>query len=70
MIKLPIMKKNLIYFLALLLVSANELMAQPTLPGSSGDGPGNVDDVPLHFLIYPLLLLGAFLGAKYFKKEK
>lgn len=63
------MKKHFIYLFALIVIGFNDLFAQPTLPGISEDGPGNVDDTPIHFLIYPLLLLGAFLGAKYFRKH-
>ncbi len=63
------MKTRLIYFLSFLFLGLGQLFAQPTLPGTSDSGPGNVDDVPLNFLIYPLLILGAYLGFRFFKKK-
>lgn len=33
----------------------------PKPPGPPGDD-GNVDDIPINLLIYPFLILGAYLG--------
>jgi hypothetical protein len=63
------MKNKILTFLALAFLTINEVASQPTLPGTSGDGPSNVDDVPIQFLIYPLLLLGAYLGYKKIKRN-
>ncbi len=64
------MKTNLIYLFSFLFLGLNTLLAQPTLPGQGTDG-GNVTDTPINLLIYPFLLLGAFIGYKFFStKEK
>ena len=41
------------------------------LPGLHGNsfGGGNVDDLPVQFFIYPLLLFGAYLGMRKLKKQ-
>jgi hypothetical protein len=62
------MKMKLTYIFILLLCGFNTLMAQPTLPGQGTDG-GNVTDTPINLLIYPFLMLGAYLGFKFFKKS-
>jgi hypothetical protein len=62
------MKKRFIYLFVLMFIGLNELVAQPTLPGQ-GPGGGNVEDNPIHFLIYPFLALGAYLGFRFFKKK-
>lgn len=63
------MKFKLFTVLAFLVAATYDLAAQPNLPGISEDGPGNVDDTPIHFLIYPLLILGSYLGYKTFNKK-
>lgn len=66
------MKNRILYILLLLFFSINQIAAQgiPGLPGDSSGGD-NVDDVnaPIHFLIYPFLMLGAYLGYKVIKKQ-
>ena len=48
------------------LLVADMVYAQP--PGPPGGG-SDVDDVlPINILVYPFLLLGAYLGFKFFKK--
>lgn len=63
-------KSIFILLLILILLSTEMVIAQnPPDPPSPGDsGPGNVDDtLPIDYLIYPFLILGAYLG---FKKAK
>jgi hypothetical protein len=43
--------------------------------GGPGSGPpppgdGNVDDVSITYLIYPFLVLGAYLGVRFFSTRK
>ena len=64
------MKKNIfILLLILMLLSTGMAIAQniPDPPSPGDSGPGNVDDTPINYLIYPFLILGAYLG---FKKAK
>ena len=37
-------------------------------PPDGGGGPGTVDDIPINFLIFPFLIIGAYLGFLF--KEK
>lgn len=62
------MKNRYFYLLVLFFVGLTNILAQPTLPGQ-GPGGGNVEDTPIHFLVYPLLILGAYLGFKFFNKK-
>ena len=64
------MKLKLIVFFIFCVGDFQITMAQmpPGLPGSGGGT--NVDDVPIQFLIYPLILLGAYLGFRTIKDSK
>ena len=59
---------NFILILTLVLLVANIVYAQGDPPeppdgtNPGGSGPGGVDDVPINFLIFPFLVLGAYLG--------
>ena len=55
------MKTRLIFLSILCVYSIQVMMSQPTLPGQ-GPGGGNVEDNPINFVIYPLLLIGGYLG--------
>ena len=60
------MKNKLLLTVTLSLLFFNDMLAQlPILPTDDG----NVEDVPVHFLVYPLIALGAFLGFKVFNKK-
>jgi len=63
------MKNKLLLTIALCFVFLNDILAQvpgaPTTPTDDGNNP----DVPIQFLVYPLLLLGAYLGFKVLKKK-
>jgi hypothetical protein len=60
------------FFLAFIILAfvynANAQGTPP--PPDGGSGPGTVDDVSINFLIYPYMLLGAYLGARFFSKFK
>ncbi len=60
------MKNRILLTAVLSLLFVIDLMAQPILPG---DGTGDVADNPIHFLVYPFLILGAYLGFKVIKKK-
>jgi hypothetical protein len=63
---MSIMKNRLLLTLVLSLIFIGDMLAQiPSLPTDDGD----VQDVPIHILIYPLLALGAYLGFKALKKN-
>ncbi len=60
------MKNKLLLTTALSLLFFYDMLAQlPPLPTDDG----NVEDVPIHFLVYPFLVLGAYLGFKVLKKK-
>ena len=60
------MKNKTLFTIALSIMFFSDVLAQlPPLPTDDG----NVDDVPIHFLVYPFLVLGAYLGFKVLKKK-
>lgn len=60
------MKNRIILTVFLSLCFIVDLLAQPPLPNN--DSP-DVTDNPIHFLVYPFLILGAYLGFKVIKKK-
>lgn len=61
--------KHLGYFFLIFLVNLHLSYAQAPPPPDGGPGPGGVDDVPINILVYPFLLLGAYLGYRFIKKS-
>ena len=60
------MKNKILLTLALCFLFLNDMLAQlPPLPTDDG----NVADTPIHLLVYPFLVLGAYLGFKTLKKK-
>ena len=55
-------KLNLFLTLFLLIFFVEFVNAQGPPPPDGGGGPGTVDDIPINFLIFPFLILGAYLG--------
>lgn len=57
-----------IIFALLILASLQQVWAQtPPPPPDGGGGDGTVDDVfPINFLVYPFMLLGVYLGYRFF----
>ena len=41
----------------------------PPDPPDGGGGPGTVNDAPINFFIYPFMLIGVYLGYKFFSKK-
>jgi len=60
-----------ILFIVFILVSLQTIYAQtPPPPPDGGPGPGGVDDVfPINALIYPFMLLGAYVGYRFIQKS-
>ena len=60
------MKNRILLTIVFSFLFLNNMLAQlPPLPNDDG----NVNDVPIHFLVYPFLVLGAYLGFKVLKKK-
>lgn len=64
------MKKSILIFLIVLLFITDAYAQGGPPPPDGGGGPGTVFDVSIHFLVYPFLLLGAFIGVRFFSKTK
>jgi len=62
------MKNKILLVAFISILCLTEIVAQPTLPGQ-GAGGGNVEDNPIHLLIYPFLMIGAYLGYKVLQKK-
>lgn len=60
-----------IVFVIILVFSVYTVYGQPPPPGDGcGGTPGCVDDVlTINFLVYPFLLLGAYIGYVFIKKS-
>ena len=41
----------------------------PPPPPDGGGGDGTVNDVPINFIVYPLMLLASYLGFRFFNKK-
>lgn len=52
-------------FIILVMISYPIIAQDPPPPPDGGGGPGGVNDVPINFLIYPFLVLGAYLGFRF-----
>lgn len=62
--------KHLGYFFLIFLVNLHLSYAQAPPPPDGGGGPGTTPDVlPINVLVYPFLLLGAYLGYRFIKKS-
>jgi len=60
-----------IFFIILILACLQTIYAQgPAPPAPDPPTGGGVEDVfPINFLVYPFILLGAFIGYRYFKNS-
>jgi hypothetical protein len=58
-----------ILFLILLFISLEVFSQTPPPPPDGGGGPGTVNDIPINFIVYPLMLIGAYLGYRVFSKR-
>jgi len=69
---MPLKNFNPFFFLMLCFVSF-EVFSQAGTgppPPDGGGGPGTTPDaIPINFIVYPLMLLGAYLGYRVFSKR-
>lgn len=60
-----------ILFVILVLALTQAIYAQTPPPPDGGGGPGTTTDIlPINFIIYPFMILGAYLGYVFIKKAK
>ena len=66
--KLLFLKHLKPYLFILLLLISFTVFGQnpPPDPPDGGGGPGTVNDAPINFIVYPLLVLGSYLGYRFF----
>lgn len=62
---LPYLILVLVLFLSFQYTNAQ---TTPPPPPNGGGGAGTVNDTPINFLIYPLMLLGTYIGLLWIKK--
>lgn len=69
---MPLKNSKIVFFLMLCLLSI-EVFSQAGTgppPPDGGGGPGTTPDmIPINFIVYPLMLLGAYLGYRVFSKK-
>ena len=58
-----------IVFIVFILMTVSVIAQTPPPPPDGGGGDGTVNDVPINLLIYPFLVLGAYLGFRFFLKK-